>query len=76
MRILFAVVGWFCIVLGACSALFAVYAFVDPASAQMSNDAAPFGDPPSRSQIAFQFVFSLLVTLIGTRMVLWRRKRP
>ncbi len=75
MRLLFAIVGWLCVALGACSALFAVYVFVDPASAQMSNDAAPFGEAPSRSQIAFQFVFSLLVTVIGTRMVLWR-KRP
>ena len=75
MKILFAVVGWLCIVLGACSALFAIYAFVDPASAQMPNDAAPFGNPPSRSQIAFQFVFSLLVAAIGARMVPGR-KRP
>lgn len=75
MSLLVRVIGWLCIAFGAISAIFAVYAFIDPAGAQMSNDADPFGAAPSRSQIAFQFVFSLVVAALGAFMAK-RKRRP
>lgn len=74
MKLLFRIVGWLCIAFGAGSAIFAVYAFIDPAGAQLADDGNPFGTPPSRSQIAFQFVFSLMVAAIGARMVQWKKQ--
>lgn len=75
MSALVRIVGWLCIAFGAASAIFALYAFVDPAAAQIANDSDPFGTPPTRSQTAFQFLFSLVVVLIGASMAK-RKKRP
>lgn len=75
MKVLFSLVGWLCIALGASTAIFAVIAFIDPAGAQLADDGNPFGQSPSRLQIAFLFVFSLMVTSMGAFMVKQKKRR-
>ncbi len=40
-------VGWLALMLGACAVLVFGFALIDPAGMQASNDADPFGTPPS-----------------------------
>jgi hypothetical protein len=65
MRILFMLIAWLCLVLGTGGALAALYAFIDPAGAQMANDAEPFATPASRLRSAYIFMFCLTVAIFG-----------
>jgi hypothetical protein len=49
-------------------------ALMDPAGAQHSNDADPFGAPPGTTQILFSSAVSLLMLCIGAW--LFFRRRP
>lgn len=52
-----ALIGLIVVVLG-------IIAMIDPAGAQLANDADPFGEPPSR-------IKSLAMTLVGVGLVAW-----
>lgn len=75
MIVLLRVIGWLCLGLGAGSAIFSAWAFFDPSTIQLANDADPLGTPPSRLRIAFQFVFSIALVVFGTRLSMWRQKQ-
>lgn len=75
MMLLLRIVGWVCLGLGVGSAIFGAWAFFDPSTIQLANDADPFGAPPSRLRIAFQFVFSIALAVFGARLSTWKKKR-
>ena len=56
---------------GVVGALFSVVAAMDPASAQLANDSAPFGTPPSVASFLVLALAFMLPAAAGT--MLWRR---
>jgi hypothetical protein len=77
MKILSAIAGGVLRVAGVAGSGVGVFALIDPRGTQMSNDADPFGAPPSVLDSSFMVCVYLLVAGVGA-FLLWRslRKPP
>jgi hypothetical protein len=78
LRILSGVAGSALILLSLLGVLFSVYALIDPAGAQGSDDSNPFGPPPTFLHSAGILIAYLFIGAIGVYL-LWifcRQRRP
>jgi hypothetical protein len=66
MRVFKAIAGCILFVIGVFAALVTIHAILDPVGAKMSDDADPFGTPPSRVSSLFMLLLWLVVSGIGT----------
>ena len=70
-RLLGVLLGILMILLGLTGTIFGVIAVLDPAGTQLSNDADPFGTPPSwQSSVALTAAYAV-VGLAGGALVVW-----
>ncbi len=75
MRALRLTVGWLALMLGACAVLAFGFALIDPAGMQASNDADPFGTPPSTGATLAGLAMSVAVKACGAWLVATSRAR-
>lgn len=62
-------VGWLALMLGACAVLVFGFALIDPAGMQASNDADPFGTPPSTLSTLGGLAIAVAVKACGAWLV-------
>ncbi len=70
MRRLIFAIAWLGLLFGIGCALAAAWSWFDPVGMQMTNDADPFGAPPSRGESAYIFIFAAAVAAVSAR-ILW-----
>ena len=64
-RTLLATLGVVLVAFGFVAVLVSIFSIADPVGAQLSNDADPFGEPPSRLSSALLAVVYAAVTVFG-----------
>ena len=75
MKILSTIFGGIFLVVGLAGSGVGVFALMDPRGTKMSDDADPFGMPPSVLKSSLMLCAYLLIAVIGA-FLLWRSLRP
>lgn len=68
-RALRLTIGWLALMLGACAVLVFGFALIDPAGTQATNDADPFGTPPSTLSTLGGLAVAVAVKACGAWLV-------
>ncbi|MCL1634902.1 hypothetical protein M2650_09700 [Luteimonas sp. SX5] len=69
MKRLLGLAGWAVVALGAGIAVFSLWALLDPAGAQLSDDANPFADPPSTGDLIVRLAGGLAIAASGLWLI-------
>ena len=75
MRFLLKILGALLSVFGLLGCLVSIHTFVDPYEAQLSNDADPFGTPPTAGETWLHIAVWLAVLVIGLWLFFRRQAR-